>query len=152
MTFVVSILLLYRGPDSNRHVLIRQQILSLSCLPISPPRRNRWVEGRTRTDTIMFCRHSPYSIRAPRHLSEIWESNPHHNIGSVVCYLYTNFAQLTHILCLIFKICDLRIANRRLHEHKDSNPDLRFWRPTFYHWTMDVCHWHLTRYKESNLE
>lgn len=33
----------------------------------------------------------------------------------------------------------MRIANCRLHEHKDSNPDLRFWRPTFYHWTMDVC-------------
>jgi hypothetical protein len=25
-----------------------------------------------------------------------------------------------------------------LHGHKDSNPDQRFWRPAYYHYTMPV--------------
>ena len=150
MTFVVSILLSYRGPDSNRHVLIGQQILSLSCLPISPPRRNRWVEGRTRTDTIMFCRHSPYSIRAPRHLSGIWESNPHLNLGRVVCYHCTNSARNDFIFCwlfLKFAICELRIVictNTRTRTLIFGFGDR--------HSTIELWTCVLTRYKESNLE
>ena len=171
------IFFLYRISESNWYVLIGRQILSLLCLPISPILRyNRdsgrsrthnllirsqaffpielpnlvWVEGRTRTGTLMFCRHSPYSIRAPRHLSGIWESNPHLNLGRVVCYHCTNSARNDFIFCwlfLKFAICELRIVictNTRTRTLIFGFGDR--------HSTIELWTCVLTLYEESNLE
>lgn len=122
----------YRISESNWYVLIGRQILSLLCLPISP------------------ILHVTLSRRpdSNRH-NNVLQTFPLFHFGHLD--LWAEYGNRTHISTLegscvtialipLLNIRDSRIANRHLHEHKDSNPDLRFWRPTFYHWTMDVCH------------
>lgn len=135
----------YRISESNWYVLIGRQILSLLCLPISPILH------------VILSRRPDSN----RH-NNVLQTFPLFHFGHLD--LWAEYGNRTHISTLegscvtialipLLNIRDSRIANRHLHEHKDSNPDLRFWRPTFYHWTMDVCYsffWPGTRNRTSN--